>query len=173
MHPEVYRWVDQARLLCPEAVAAGRTLEVGSQWINGSIKGLFKDPEYIGIDICQGRNVDIVSTASDYLMNNLSKRFAVVVSCEMLEHSRTWVEDLLSMYTLLESGGLMIVTCASTGTGAHNVEQCGGFYHNVSLTEFKDVMLETMFTKYETELGTPAHQEPGLALDLRFKGVKK
>lgn len=67
-------------------------LDVGSRDINGSYKDLFKNSEYVGLDISSGKNVDIaVSDPYDWVELN-GRQFDVVISGQCLEHcSKPWL----------------------------------------------------------------------------------
>jgi hypothetical protein len=74
------------------------------------------------------------------------------------------------MHALLQPHGLLLLTCASTGTGEHNVSECGGHYRNISKADFEGILTSDMFEYYELTQGEPAHQYIEHGLDLRFVG---
>ena len=68
-----------------------KILDVGSYNVNGCFKKYFKNPnwEFIGLDIKEGRGVDVV-TKDPYKYPFLDNYFDVVISGNTLEH----IEDL-------------------------------------------------------------------------------
>jgi hypothetical protein len=60
-------------------------LDVGSMDINGNNTIHFTDCDYLGLDIGEGKNVDIVCPIHKFV--SLYK-FDVVISTEMLEHDK-------------------------------------------------------------------------------------
>ena len=75
-------------------------VDFGSKDFNGSLKEFFTDSNYVGIDISEGKNVDVVSKAHLYQPDN---QFDVVVSGEMLEHDEYWAQLPYLRYLLLQS----------------------------------------------------------------------
>lgn len=86
-----------------------RVLEVGSKYINGSVRPLierFASPkEYIGVDIEPGKYVDIVLPAEKLVECFGEEAFDVVISTELLEHVRDWRLVINNMKRVLRCGG--------------------------------------------------------------------
>lgn len=86
-----------------------RVLEVGSKYVNGSVRPLiekFASPrEYIGIDIEPGRYVDIVLPAERLVEHFGEEAFDVVISTELLEHVHDWRVVVNNMKGVLRRGG--------------------------------------------------------------------
>jgi len=86
-----------------------RVLEVGSKYINGSVRPLiekFLSPrEYIGVDIEPGKFVDLVLPAERILEHFGSGSFDVVLSTELLEHIKDWRVVINNMKNVLKRGG--------------------------------------------------------------------
>ena len=61
-----------------------KILDAGSLDINGSNRYLFTDCEYTGIDVGEGKNVDIVSTIHEFDAKDDS--YDVIISTECFEH---------------------------------------------------------------------------------------
>ena len=68
MTPEVLEWYKD--IIPRYSKEKPRILDVGSMDINGSLKDVTSYSEYIGIDIKEGKNVDVVLNAHD-----ITKRF--------------------------------------------------------------------------------------------------
>ena len=94
-----------------------KVLEFGSLNINGTVRDFFTNCQYIGIDIGPGRDVDIVCEAQLYDAPDDS--FDQVISCETMEHNLYWAETFSNMIRLCRPGGLIVMTCATTGRSEH------------------------------------------------------
>lgn len=157
-----------------------KVLDVGSLDINGNIKHLFTHPYYyIGLDLSDGPNVDVVCPGHLYESGFL---FDVVTSAECFEHDMYYARTLLNMFRLLRPGGLMIFTCASTGRKEHGTlnsrpedapfllgvdEKWGNYYRNLTEDDIRSVMdINNSFSEFGFQY------EPDSS-DLYFWGVKK
>ncbi|MBB1603499.1 hypothetical protein A9977_26050 [Variovorax sp. UMC13] len=94
-----------------------KVLEIGSLDINGSVRGLFEGCEYIGLDVGEGKGVDLVGYGEDF--GGKAGAFDVVISCEAMEHNPGWRKTWLNMVRLAKASGLVVMTCASTGRRQH------------------------------------------------------
>jgi|WetSurMetagenome_2_1015567.scaffolds.fasta_scaffold03467_4 SAM-dependent methyltransferase len=103
--------------LMPEFFNDCRVLEVGSLDIYGSVRPLFRNCSYLGIDIGPGPGVDLVCQGQDYAGPDGS--FDTVISCECMEHNPYWRETFQNMVRLCKPGGLVLMTCATLGSGEH------------------------------------------------------
>ena len=94
MHKEVGKFIKQVRretrskYWMRSFFRNKKVLEVGSHNINGSPRKYFWFCKYLGIDISNGKGVDIVGKFSEIEFNN--SKFDVVISTEMLEHDDEW-----------------------------------------------------------------------------------
>jgi ubiquinone/menaquinone biosynthesis C-methylase UbiE len=86
-----------------------RVLEVGSKYINGSVRPLIKrfasPKEYIGVDIEPGKFVDVVLPAERLVEHFGPESFDVVISTETLEHVQDWRLVINNMKKVLKRGG--------------------------------------------------------------------
>ncbi len=173
MHQEIEDFVQKVKTTHPKYFFHKNVLEVGSWNVNGSVRSFFSGCKYVGIDIHAGKDVDIVVRASQVSVPK-EERFDVVISCEMLEHDWEWNLSLQSMYYNLKSGGLLLITCASTsrpehGTIEHTPEDSPAtknYYRNISIEDFKSVLPEEMFLTYNIEVVREG-------MDLLFYGIRK
>ena len=115
MQKNVYEFVEK---VVSENNIKGKILDVGSLDINGSVKAIFKDCEYIGIDIRAGKNVDRIMD-SHYLSFD-KQTFDCVVCCEMLEHDKDPFATLAEIYRVLKDRGFLIITAAGIGFPKHD-----------------------------------------------------
>lgn len=102
----------------------GRVLDVGSLDVNGNIKDLFADPwEYVGTDMREGSNVDIIVNGHDLVKKFGKNSFDVVVCFDMLEHDdKPWV-TVKNMRTVLKRGGWLLLGGPSLNHPRHNHPQ--------------------------------------------------
>jgi hypothetical protein len=116
MHDSVLQFV--AAALVPADVAGKTVLEVGSAYVNGSVKPqiiAMGPSRYVGVDLAPGPNVDVVCAAE-----NLPDEAEadLVVSCEMLEHAADWRAAFRRMCALARE--TLILTCRGPGFPFHN-----------------------------------------------------
>jgi SAM-dependent methyltransferase len=112
--------IEYVRLLSeelPHDFNDSRVLEVGSLDLNGSIRSLFPGCEYVGIDVAEGPGVDVVCEGQNY--DGPADSFDTVISCEAMEHNPHWEGTFRNMIRLCKPGGLVVMTCASTGRPEH------------------------------------------------------
>ena len=115
MHPQAYSFV--RRVVRELNLSRARILEFGSYNVNGSVRRLFQNaPEYIGVDIRPGPDVDVVADAA--AIDGLGE-FDIVVSCEVLEHTEEPECIIDAAYRSLKPGGLLILTAAGPDREPH------------------------------------------------------
>jgi len=103
MQDKVYKFVQKQ---VNEKGIKGRVLDVGSLDVNGSLRPLF--PDYFGVDMRAGKNVDIV--ANSHLLPFKNKSFDLVVCVETLEHDDQPFKTMSEIYRVLKDGGWCIIT---------------------------------------------------------------
>lgn len=114
-HPQQQAFVREvAQLLRPR----GPLLEIGSRDVNGSLRDLIDVPpsEWTGIDLDAGPGVDVVASGHDF---GEDEAYATVVSSECLEHDPGWDLTIRNAVRVLRPGGLLLLTCATTGRHEH------------------------------------------------------
>lgn len=171
MHKEVKEYFDSVKAAYPFYFSNAKVLDCGSLDINGNNRYLFTDCDYIGIDIVEGKNVDIVTKVHEFL-NGLISVYDVVISSEMLEHDKHWKESLQNMFRLVKPNGLLLFTAAGTGREEHGTTRTkpkdspltNDYYLNVTKQMVSEALVLKNFTKFELiEKDT----------DIRFYGIKK
>jgi len=109
-------FVEKAR---PEEFSGKRILEVGSRYVNGSVRPFierFLSPkEYVGVDIEPGKFVDLILPAEKLVDYLRPESFDVVIATELLEHVRDWRTVVSNMKSVLKRGGHMYITTRSKG----------------------------------------------------------
>lgn len=152
-------------------------LEIGSLNINGTIRKYFHECNYIGIDIASGKDVDIVCQGQDYDAPN--DTFDTVISCEVMEHNPYWLETFRNMIRVCKPGGLIAMSCATTGREEHGttrskpqdspltVEASWNYYRNLTARDFEEhICLSDYFSLYRFWVNWNV-------FDIYFVGIKK
>lgn len=153
MHREAYEYVKgiTSQIEPPETV-----IEIGSYDVNGSVRDLFPDAEYTGIDVRPGRGVDVVADGATY---KHPAPVQAVVCCEALEHAENADAVMRNAYKLLDSTGIFIMTAAGPTRGAHGND--GGhvgneFYRNIDRETLTGWLEDAGFTDYYIDEDTRA-----------------
>jgi SAM-dependent methyltransferase len=83
--------------------------DVGSMDVNGCYRKIFPSRwEYVGVDLCKGKNVDLIMK-SEYEIPEEDEAFDYVISGQTLEHCRNPFRLVGEMARILRSGGIMIL----------------------------------------------------------------
>lgn len=96
----------------------GKILEIGSLDVNGTIRDLFPEAEYIGIDLVEGSGVDIVMD-SHYLEFD-SEKFDGVISICTLPHDSQPFMTMNEIRRVLKPDGWLLINVASLHAPEHN-----------------------------------------------------
>ena len=116
-HPEQAEFFSAVRTHYPAAFAQARVLEVGSLDINGSVRELFTGCDYTGADLQLGPGVDLACQGQ--LLAFPTGHFDTTISAECLEHNPFWRETVANMMRMTRPGGLVLISCATTGRLEH------------------------------------------------------
>ncbi len=120
-HPEQADFFSGVRRRYPAAFANCRVLEVGSLDINGSVRELFAGCDYTGVDLQLGAGVDLA--VQGQLVDFPTSHFDTTISAECLEHNPYWRETVANMLRMTRPGGLVLVSCATTGRLEHGTSR--------------------------------------------------
>ena len=87
-----------------------KIIDIGSMDVNGTYKDLFncENWEYIGLDLEEGRNVDLVAD-SLYSWGGEDESFDVVISGQCLEHVKNthlWIKEVAR---IVKKGGIVCI----------------------------------------------------------------
>ena len=98
-------------------------MEVGSKYVNGSVRPLiekfYSPKEYVGVDIEAGRYVNVVLPAEKITEHFGPESFDVLITTEMLEHVKDWRATINSMKSVIKRGGHLYLTTRSRGVEYH------------------------------------------------------
>ena len=184
-HQAQKEWCEYVKNRFPGRFFGAMALDVGSLDVNGNNRWLFDNSAVTGIDVVAGPNVDIVwplgfadwwrFTSYTKLRNKQAvERYDVIVSTEALEHDIHWALTLLAATDALKVGGLLLLTCATTGRGEHGTrasrpEDAPGlpwpdYYRNITEDDVRSVLdLDHLFDTHELSV---------LGTDLRLWGIR-
>ena len=176
-HSEQFEFVDKIRYFFPSYFENVNVLEVGSAYINGTVRDFFKNCGYVGIDIAPANCVDIVCEGSLY--DAPDNFFDIVISCECFEHNRLWRETFQNMYRMCKSEGMILLTCASTGRPEHGTKKTNpdrsltsnyrgweDYYQNLTEDDFlNNFKIKDMFKIFKFKYNP-------ISCDLYFFGIK-
>jgi hypothetical protein len=153
-----------------------KVLEIGSYDVCGTVRSYFKNSTYLGVDLTSGPGVDIVCSGDQ--LDWASDYFDICLSCECFEHNPRWFETFNNMYRMTREGGVVLVTCASTGRPEHGTARTSpeaspgtqsvgwDYYKNLTEKDFrKKLILSDMFSQHFFLYNK-------IAGDLYFVGVK-
>lgn len=120
--------------------------DFGSMDINGTLKPLFKNHEYIGIDTTPGKNVDIVCGNRKYpFTDNMAD---VIVSTSCFEHDEMFWVTFLEMCRVVKSGGLIYINVPSAGPYHGYPGDSWRFYKD----SWKSLQAWAKINKYELDI---------------------
>jgi SAM-dependent methyltransferase len=147
-HPQQFEFIDAIKAELPAFFRRQRVLEVGALDINGSIRSAFEDCDYTGTDLSIGPGVDLACPGQ--MLAFPSQHFDVSVSCECFEHNPYWVETWSNMLRMTRPGGLVLMSCATTGRREHGttrsapesspftIEHGWNYYRNLTQADFEN-----------------------------------
>jgi SAM-dependent methyltransferase len=176
-HHQQFEFIDAIKTELPTFFRGRRVLEVGSLDINGSIRSAFEACEYTGTDLSLGPGVDVACPGQ--MLAFPSQHFDVSVSCECFEHNPYWVETFSNMLRMTRSGGLVLMSCATTGRREHGttrsapesspftIEHGWNYYRNLGRADFESRFeLRRWFSDHEFVVSAES-------FDLYFVGILK
>jgi SAM-dependent methyltransferase len=111
-----------ARMLTPELVSGRDVIDVGALDVNGSLRPVVEPlgpSRYVGVDIEMGPGVDEVVPAEGLIARYGRESFDVVITTEMVEHTRDWQTVMTNLKGILRPGGLLLLTTRSPGFKFH------------------------------------------------------
>jgi hypothetical protein len=165
VHKAVRQFVRNIRRRHPACFTGVRAIEFGARYINGSVRDLFEDSTFYGVDAFEGRNVDHVGLAHEY---QVTEHYDVAFSTEMLEHDPHWGASLRAMVQCVRPGGLFFLTCATTGRAEHGLDDYTpdpNYYRNITATDACAVVQPEWFSEWGVEINV-------LHADLYLWGVR-
>lgn len=170
-HKEQVDFFSGVRQNFPDKFDNVDVVDIGSMDINGNNRYLFSNSTYIGVDIGEGNNVDVVSKGHLF---NPGKKFDVAISSECFEHDEFWSLTFTQMVRLTKPGGLVTFSCARDGRPEHGTNRSNpwdspfttDYYRNLNVNDFTNHLpLSRMFSQF----GFSTNEDPN---DLYFWGIR-
>lgn len=174
-HPQQRHFVNKLKDRLPQYFDSKKALEVGSLDINGSLRDFFSNTDYCGIDVGEGKGVDIVCEGQNY--DAPDNTYDVVCSAECFEHNPYWFETFMNMIRLGKNDGLLFFTCATEGRAEHGtsrttsqdspltIQKGWEYYKNLTEKDFTSRLdFQQYFSSYHFEVNHETH-------DLYFWGI--
>ena len=175
MHKTQIEWCQWLVKTYPSHFRKKRVLDVGSLNVNGTNRVLFKKCDYVGVDVIEGKGVDVVTIAHEYEPEH---PFDVVLSTNALEHDIYYKKTLKKMVDVLKPGGMMFISAPykwhvhgtkdvrphSSGTSKMH-EEWANYYKNLTIEDITETLdLPELFREYYIGIAER---------DLRFWGFKR
>lgn len=175
-HLNQYKFCERVSAIYPEFFDSVRVLDVGSMDINGNNRPHFKNSKFLGIDIGEGPNVDIICSGHLFSVKNNSEKFNTIISTECFEHDAYYRETITNIVkNLLLPGGMFLFSCATTGRPEHGTTRTSPFdspftndyYKNLTEEDIKEFLdLDFYFSDYSFSTNNETK-------DLYFWGIKR
>ncbi len=114
MHKKITEFLKKHSDKCPKG---SLILDIGSLNVNGNAAQVL--PVTVGVDMREGKGVDLVCNGEDLLKHFDKNYFDVIVTTDTLEHVKYWREFLIGAWSVLKPDGIFIATIASKRKGRH------------------------------------------------------
>jgi hypothetical protein len=98
---------------CGKDIENKKILDVGSYNVNGTMRPIFEKGQYVGLDMEEGPNVDIVGVSHDIPFDK--DEFDIVISSSCFEHDDMFWISFQEMCRVLKPGGYMYIQAPSNG----------------------------------------------------------
>jgi len=125
-HLAQYQFCKYVQFRHPQHFKNVKVFDGGSLDVNGNNRIFFDNPTYIGCDLGEGKNVDVISKIHEYVA--MDGEFDTIITTECLEHDEHYKESIQNMLRMLKPGGLFLITCATTGREEHGTRNTDGKY---------------------------------------------
>jgi SAM-dependent methyltransferase len=157
----------QVRKTFPKLFEWKHVLEVGSLNINGTVRDLFTNCNYVGCDLDEGPGVDLAVQGQNLRFPDDS--FDVTISAECFEHNPYWKETFLNMKRMTRPGGLITFTCAGKDRPEHGTHASDVGSSPLTVAAGWDYYKN--LERHDFDSQTLAGLDPG-AQDLYFVAIK-
>ncbi|MET3178811.1 UNVERIFIED_ORG: SAM-dependent methyltransferase [Variovorax guangxiensis] len=176
-HPQQRFFVAGVKQFLPSYFSGRAVIEIGSLNLNGSVREFFQDCNYLGLDVGEGPDVDLVCHGENY--GGAANGTDVVISCEAMEHNPQWKKTWLNMLRLVKEDGLVVMTCATPGRRQHGtvefnpsdspltIDKSQNYYRNLAASDFTDLL------QHDAWFSVWGFFEDRSSHDLYFFGVGK
>lgn len=140
MTPEISEWCSDIASMYKKENP--KVLDIGSLDINGNIRSVIQNADYVGIDLEDGKNVDIVMT-SHYISEEFeADSFDIVCCFSMLNSDPNFWITLGNIKRVLKDDGLLLISVPAFNFLNH--ENYPNDYYRFTIDTFKDVFFNDM-----------------------------
>ncbi len=143
------------RNLTEEEVRGKTVLEIGSLNVNGSLRQYvesLKPEKYIGMDIKEGKDVDLVCDAENIIDSFGKESFDVIISTETLEHVRNWRKVISQIKNVCKLNGIILITTRSKGFAFHEYPND---YWRYELRDIGHIFSDCVIERIERDMNHP------------------
>ena len=138
-----------------------KVMDVGSRNINGSVKdGLTGYTEFIGVDMIEGKDVDIVIDAHDLDTLHYENYFDLVTCCETIEHDVNFWTTVRHIRSIVKPGGWMLFTAPSINFFRHDFPSDYYRFTTSAFTDFIFKDFEDVHVEEYFDANDPCTQKP-------------
>ena len=141
-------------------------LDVGSRNINGSVLDVLKVERYVGVDMIEGKGVEIVLNGHELVkffkesgQFTYPKEYDLVTCCETLEHDNKFWLTVENMKKMVKPGGWMLITVPGINFFKHDFPHDYYRFTEEAVKEmfegFEDVHVEYYFDKADPNQDKP------------------
>lgn len=103
-----------------------KVLDIGSYDVNGSVKPIFAEAQYLGLDMQAGPNVDMICNSHN--INLPDESFDVILSTSCFEHDEMFWVTFLEICRLVKPQGYIYINKPSAGEYHPRPTDCWRFY---------------------------------------------
>lgn len=134
---------------CVDNIESKTILDIGA-WDggNGSLRPIFNQGKYIGLDIQKGPNVDVVGDAKNIPFEN--NFFDIVISSSCFEHDPMFWLSFLEMCRVVKPYGFIYICAPSSGP--YHPEKCPGDSWRFYPDSWSSLCLWAKYNKCEMKL---------------------
>lgn len=136
-----------------------RVLDVGSRDINGHLRDYFQGVSYIGADMIEGPNVDVLVNGHNLVERFKKNSFDLVLCFDTFEHDDRFWETSEQCREVLKPGGYFLVGMPGRNCPEHDWPQDFWRFMPQSIAGYFLRGYEDVYT--ETQIDTPgnAHED--------------
>lgn len=133
-----------------------RVLDVGSLDVNGHLRKFFPDSTYVGVDMRDGENVDVVCNGHDLVTRFGEASFDLVLCFDTLEHDDRFWQTWEQCRAVCKVGGFVALGVPGRNHPQHDHPRD---YWRFMPHAFEDYFLQGLDdTRLEIQTDDPAHQ---------------
>ncbi len=131
MHPTAYKNCQEFHATYNTAISLinpdYNIVEIGSQNVNGSLRDIFSNTSYTGVDFVKGNGVDVILT-DPYVLPFETGSVDMVLSSSVFEHSEMFWVLFLEIMRILKPHGLFYLNVPANGDIHRWPVDCWRFY---------------------------------------------